>query len=94
MKTRTKKELILLNLVLDKMGRGDATAECEPGKKLTRTTRELTTPLFLLRCSEIGIPPRDEELFTIGLIIDLMTEKGNDGKKYPILAGQAQFDAF
>lgn len=63
-------------------------------KKVKRTTRELTTPLFLLRCCEIGIPPRDEELFTIGLIIDLMIEKANDGKDYPIQAGQADFDAF
>jgi hypothetical protein len=47
-----------------------------------------------LRCCEIGIPPRDEELFTIGLIIDLMIEKANDGKDYPIQAGQADFDAF
>ena len=65
-----------------------------PAKKVKRTTRELTTPLFLLRCCEIGIPPRDEELFTIGLIIDLMIEKANDGKDYPIQAGQADFDAF
>lgn len=50
--------------------------------------------MFLLRCCEIGIPPRDEELFTIGLIIDMMIEKGNDGKDYPVLAGQDQFDAF
>ena len=64
------------------------------GKKLARTTRELTTPLFLLRCCEIAIPPRDEKLFTIGLIIDMMTEKVRDGKDYPVLAGQAQFDAF
>ena len=65
-----------------------------PAKKVKRTTRELTTPLFLLRCCEIGIPPGDEELFTIGLIIDMMIEKGNDGKDYPVLAGQDQFDAF
>ena len=31
---------------------------------------------------------------TIGRIIDLMIEKGNDGKDYPVLAGQDQFDAF
>ena len=28
------------------------------------------------------------------LIIDMMVEKGNDGKDYPVLAGQDQFDAF
>ena len=42
----------------------------------------------------LPIPPWDEELFTIGLIIDMMIEKGNDGKDYPVLARQDQFDAF
>ncbi|MBQ8160940.1 MAG: hypothetical protein IJ083_09325 [Clostridia bacterium] len=47
-----------------------------------------------MRCNEIGIPPGEEDKFTIGLIIDMMVRKGNDGKTYPILAGQEQFDAF
>ena len=39
----------------------------------------MTTPLFLLRCVEIGISIRDLDLLTIGLVLDMWTEKGNDG---------------
>ena len=38
----------------------------------------MTTPLFLLRCVELGISVRDLELLTIGLILDMWTEKYND----------------
>ena len=47
----------------------------------------MTTPLFLLRCCEVGI-------FTIGLVLDIWTEKSNDGVKYRRLAEQADFDMF
>lgn len=42
----------------------------------------MTTPLFLLRCVELGISVRDLELLTIGLILDMWTEKDNDGIEY------------
>ena len=42
----------------------------------------MTTPLFLLRCVEIGISIRDLDLLTIGLVLDMWTEKGNDGATY------------
>ena len=45
-----------------------------------RTTREMTTPLFLLRCMEIGVSVRDMDLLTIGLLIDIFHEKGKDGE--------------
>ena len=48
-------------------------------KKLRQTERELTTPLFLLRCMEVGISIPDLDLLTIGLVMDIWTEKGNDG---------------
>ncbi len=56
----------------------------------------MTTPLFLLRCVEIGISISDLDLLTIGLVLDMWTEKGNDGAKYSntIEAGQAEFDKF
>ena len=56
----------------------------------------MTTPLFLLRCMEIGISIRDLDLLTIGLVMDLWTEKGNDSAKYntTITAGQEEFDRF
>ena len=39
----------------------------------------MTTALFLLRCTEIGISIADLDLLTIGLVMDMWTEKGNDG---------------
>lgn len=59
----------------------------------------MTTPLFLLRCLEAGISIRDLDLLTIGMVLDIWTEKGNDSVKYETLdsvrmADQKDFDAF
>ena len=59
----------------------------------------MTTPLFLLRCLEIGLSMADLNLLTIGMILDIWTEKGNDGVKYGAgntvrEAEQADFDKF
>lgn len=56
----------------------------------------MTTPLFMLRCLQIGISIRDLDLLTIGLVNDMYTEYSNDEEKddYCQLATQADFDAF
>ena len=54
----------------------------------------MTTPLFLLHCIEIGISISDLDLLTIGLVIDMWTEKGNDDVKYRRVATQEDFDKF
>ena len=59
----------------------------------------MTTALFLLRCVEIGISIRDLDLLTIGMVLDIWTEKGNDDFKYGEKstirdAEQADFDKF
>ncbi len=54
----------------------------------------MTTPLFLLRCVEVGISIADLDLLSIGLILDIWTEKGNDNEKYDFVAGQMDFDQF
>ena len=54
----------------------------------------MTTALFLLRCTEVGISVRDLDLLTIGLILDMWTEKGNDGYEYRRVATQEDFDRF
>ncbi len=57
----------------------------------------MTTALFLLRCVEIGISIRDLDLRTIGLVLDMWTEKGNDANgKYETyeVAGQEEFNDF
>lgn len=54
----------------------------------------MTTPLFLLRCVEIGISITDLDLLTVGVVIDIWTEKANDGVKYNRVATQEDFDKF
>ena len=57
----------------------------------------MTTPLFLLRCVQIGISIRDLDLLTIGMVNDMYVESGNDqdtDKNYSVLATQADFDRF
>ena len=56
--------------------------------------------MFLLRCLEIGLSIRDLDLLTVGMVLDLWTEKGNDtvvvsteGSRI-MVAGQEQFDNF
>lgn len=54
----------------------------------------MTTPLFLLRCIELGISIKDLDLLTIGIVLDIWTEKANDSVKYKRVAGQEEFDKF
>ncbi|MDD7637502.1 MAG: hypothetical protein PUJ55_11275 [Clostridiales bacterium] len=57
----------------------------------------MTTPLFLLRCVQLGISIRDLDLLTIGMVNDMYVESGNDqdaDKNYRVIATQADFDCF
>lgn len=54
----------------------------------------MTTSLFLLRSTEIGISIRDLDLLTVGLVLDMWTEKNNDSVKYDKVATQDDFDKF
>ena len=42
----------------------------------------MTTALFLLRAAQLGIPIRDLELLTIGMVTDMLIEAGNDDCEY------------
>lgn len=62
-------------------------------KKLHATDREMTTPLFLLRCVQLGISIRD--LLTIGMVNDMFVESRNDEYKgWRQVATQEDFDRF
>ena len=50
-------------------------------KKLYATDRPMTTPLFLLRCVQLGISIRDLDLLTIGMVNDMYAESSNDEYK-------------
>ena len=54
----------------------------------------MTTALFLLRASQIGISIRDLDLLTIGMVTDMMIEAGNDHCDYEYLPTQEDFDKF
>ena len=47
-----------------------------------------------MRCVELGVSIADLDLLTIGLVLDMWTEKGNDSVKYQKVAGQEEFDRF
>ena len=54
----------------------------------------MTTPLFLLRCVQLGISIRDLDLLTVGLVNDLYIESDYDTENYALIGTQAQMDAF
>lgn len=55
----------------------------------------MTTPLFLLRCLQVGLSLRDLDLLTIGMVYDIYAESRNDEYKgYKELATQEDFDKF
>ena len=54
----------------------------------------MTTPLFLLRCLQIGLSLRDLDLLTVGMVNDIFVENQNDDYEYEEVARQEDFDAF
>lgn len=52
----------------------------------------MTTPLFLLRACQLGIPLRDLDLLTIGMLNEMYMELENDGLEYPEIATQEDID--
>ena len=54
----------------------------------------MTTPLFLLRCVQLGLSIRDLDLLTIGMVNDMYIESRNDEYKYAVVATQDDFDRF
>ena len=54
----------------------------------------MTTPLFLLRCLQIGLSLRELDLLTVGMVNDIFVENQNDDYEYDEVVDQADFDAF
>ena len=52
----------------------------------------MTTPLFMLRCCQIGIRISELDLVTIGMVNDMYIEQSNDSETYPYKATQEDFD--
>ena len=54
----------------------------------------MTTALFLLRCVETSMSIAEIDPLTIEMVMDIWTEKGNDGDTYDNIATQEDFDKF
>lgn len=54
----------------------------------------MTTALYLLRCMEAGLHISELPMLTVGMVIDMLTEKNNDGEEYEQIATQDDFDRF
>lgn len=63
-------------------------------KKLRPTAREMITPLFLLRCIQLGLAMTGLDLLSISLINDMYAKNRNDECKYATLATQEDFHGF
>ena len=54
----------------------------------------MTTPLFLLRCVQLGLSMADLDLLSIGLVNDMFTERENDDISYDYRATQDDMNSF
>ncbi|MCR5107248.1 MAG: hypothetical protein K6B28_03720 [Lachnospiraceae bacterium] len=54
----------------------------------------MMTPLFLLRCLQIGLSLKDLDLLTVGMVNDIFVENMNDECEYAAVATQEDYDAF
>lgn len=54
----------------------------------------MTTPLFLLRCLQVGLSIRELDLLTVGMVNDIFIENMNDDCEYATIGGQDEMDAF
>ncbi|MDE5763408.1 MAG: hypothetical protein K2I00_00360 [Ruminococcus sp.] len=55
----------------------------------------MTTPLFLLRCVQLGLSLSELDMLTIGLVNDMFSERENDDfDGWHEVAGQVDFDSF
>ena len=54
----------------------------------------MTTPLFLLRCVQVGLQISELDLLTIGTVNDMYSEMDMDDYPFAEVATQAQMDRF
>ena len=50
--------------------------------------------MYLLRVLQVGLNLNDLHLLDYGMVMDILTESGNDNEEYMPLATQSDFDRF
>ena len=63
-------------------------------KKHRPTDRPMTTPLFLLRCIQLGISLSELDMLTIGIVNDMFSERERDEYEWVELATDSDMAAF
>ena len=58
------------------------------------TVRESTGAIFMLRCAQLGLHAEDLAQMSMGMVYDMLIERGNDQEEYPIQATQEDIYAF
>lgn len=54
----------------------------------------MTTPLFMLRCLQVGLNIDDLDKLDIGLVNDMFVEMANDHEKWDLKPSQDDMDNF
>ena len=54
----------------------------------------MTTPLFLLRCIQLGISLGELDMLTIGMVNDMFSERERDEYEWVEIASQNDYDSF
>jgi len=54
----------------------------------------MSVAIFMLRCFQMGIHIDELDDMDSGLIMDMITESGNDNCEYPEIATQDDFERF
>lgn len=54
----------------------------------------MSTALFLLRCTEVGLSMNDLDELSVGMVNDMFVEKSNDNYDWKEIASQEDFDRF
>lgn len=63
-------------------------------KKIRPTTRETSWALFYLRCVQLGLSDDALAEMTMGMVYEMLTERGNDQLSYPYKATQEDIETF
>ena len=58
------------------------------------TVRESTGALFMLRCAELGLSDEALDGMTMGMVYDMLIERGNDNEEYPYKSTQEDIYSF
>ena len=54
----------------------------------------MTTGLFLLRCTQLGLSMADLDDLDMGMVLDMLTEQANDQEEYDEIATPEDYERF